>query len=499
MSSLRTDALRAVCNFELSRRYSRFLQALTIAVAISLLLLAATSGFDHYTPDSWSYVDIAQNMPYRPGVIKGVRSFSNEPWLNDSFPFLWPAILSLPMELTGAIFPLGMILNLLFVLPLTSATILFYFFPQGTRFIWAGVVTLLLCVIPGYMAEVLSGRSLPLSVLCLSAFLVAIRSQLTWPWIAFAAISLGLIGANRFDGFILSLAIAISASITHKLTWLKAFSLSLGALAGQVPWILYSLTEFGEVFVSSSASRILNPTHVSPDGYPIRSLQDRAPGLFESFLESLPRAALALAISLTPLALLMLISYLHRARATHQFRLRKGSTKREHSSFWLIGLIATAAEFVQVVFAGFSDHRYFMLAVLLFTFAFIEDQGFLAATTNSKRPFRVITALLAGSVLVVTGEALYKPYAIVSSLSSRAVACIANVPEPFIAEGPRAYKIAAMLGLKVVSQPSNSSDLNESDWRELSEKYAVYSWLKLDDLDLPVAADKNFNVYRCEN
>lgn len=500
MSRLSATSWREYSGSNLSRRDATFLRAITVFVAIGLLILGLTSGFDHYTPDSWSYVDIARNMSVQLGLVDGVRSFGNAAWLNDSFPYFWPAFLSFSMTVLGPTVPHGMLANLFVVIPLTTAIIVFIFFPKGARFAWAGAIALLLCVIPGYMAEVLSGRSLPLSVLCLSAFVMALRSPLNRLRAISAGLFLGLIGANRFDGFLVGLTLAIAATFVLKLPWQKALILSLGVFAGQVPWIFYSLQAFGKVFVSSSAAQILTSTETGPDGYPVQRIHGNTPNLFESILEDLPRAALALTISLAPLALLILVNSFQRTTRDIRGCFQSKSLQGKRSRLWLLGAIVAAVELAQVVAAGFSDHRYFMLAVVLFTIAFIDDHVSLAANRTPKISRWTIVALLAGSLLVITGETVYKPYEKATFLSAKGAECILAVPQPSLAQGPRAYKISGLLGAQVVSAPSNSSSLSESDWRDLARKYSVRSWVTLDgDSDLPASAAAVFTIYRCKN
>ena len=63
-----------------------------------------------YSPDSWSYVDIARSFiePDRGiGSIFGNRNFLSGPWWNDSFPFLWPLMLVPGIYVWGPSFPVG--------------------------------------------------------------------------------------------------------------------------------------------------------------------------------------------------------------------------------------------------------------------------------------------------------------------------------------------------------------------------------------------------------
>ena len=99
---------------ESKRTFSLGIRRLTwllwlIVGALAMMMLMRTSTIA-YSPDSWSYVDIARSwIEPRGGVgsIQGTRDYANVPWIDDTYPMLWPLTLAPGILIFGPTAPVG--------------------------------------------------------------------------------------------------------------------------------------------------------------------------------------------------------------------------------------------------------------------------------------------------------------------------------------------------------------------------------------------------------
>lgn len=163
-----------------------------------LLVIAWWSwGMGAYSPDSWSYYDMAvsiqEGAPYR---MVSVRQFQTPPGIAASFPIGYPLLLAVAEFLIPVGARIGVVVNLALVV--ASAAVLERF-GRTAELRGIGPATLLaLCAWPPFAEEIAAGRSMPAAVLTVIGLLSVLRKPGRRAWIA-SGLLVGLSYLIRFD------------------------------------------------------------------------------------------------------------------------------------------------------------------------------------------------------------------------------------------------------------------------------------------------------------
>jgi len=254
--------------FALARRWSwrATVPGVASSVALATLVTAAllTLGNPPYSADSWSYLDLAQEIGSDFYHVDVIRQYQFEPGYGTSFPPLLPVLMAGVLALV----PVGIYAGSFVNLAVAAATL-----PVLTR------LARLVCGRPAvgaalflgllgnreYLVEVVAGRSIPLAVLLFVAALVVFLAGRTpqRDWIL--GILAGAITLSRFDFLLGGIALGVAVAIDSPGRRFAALARFLVAYAATLaPWIAYSLHHFGRVFVSDNARTVLlaAPSHV---------------------------------------------------------------------------------------------------------------------------------------------------------------------------------------------------------------------------------------------
>lgn len=235
-------------------------------VALATLVAAAllTLGNPPYSADSWSYLDLAQEIGTDFYHVDVIRQYQFEPGYGASFPPLLPVLMAGVLALA----PVGIYAGSFLNLAVAAATL-----PVLTR------LARLVCGRPAvgaalflglvgnreYLVEVVAGRSIPLALLlflsALAVFLADRTPRRDW----LVGVLAGAVTLARFDfllgGIVLGVAVAID-SPGRRFAALARFLVAYAATLA--PWSVYSLHHFGRVFVSDNTRTVLlaEPSHV---------------------------------------------------------------------------------------------------------------------------------------------------------------------------------------------------------------------------------------------
>jgi len=254
--------------FALARRWSwrATVPGVASSVALATLVTAAllTLGNPPYSADSWSYLDLAQDIGSDFYHVDVIRQYQFEPGYGTSFPPLLPVLMAGVLALV----PVGIYAGSFVNLAVAAATL-----PVLTR------LARLVCGRPAvgaalflgllgnreYLVEVVAGRSIPLAVLLFVAALVVFLAGRTpqRDWIL--GILAGAITLSRFDFLLGGVALGVAVALDSPGRRFAALARFLVAYAATLaPWIAYSLHHFGRVFVSDNARTVLlaAPSHV---------------------------------------------------------------------------------------------------------------------------------------------------------------------------------------------------------------------------------------------
>lgn len=249
-------------------------------VALAALVTAAllTLGNPPYSADSWSYLDLAQEIGSDFYHVDVIRQYQFEPGYGTSFPPLLPVLMAGVLALV----PVGIYAGSFVNLAVAAATL-----PVLVRLARqvcgrpAVGAALFLGVVGNreYLVEVVAGRSIPLALLLFLAALVVFLAERTPRRDWLLGILAGAVTLTRFDfllgGIALGAALALDAPgrrFAALARFLVAYAVTLA------PWIAYSLHHFGRVFVSDNTRTVLlaAPSHV------LNYFPDPPPTLFDA-------------------------------------------------------------------------------------------------------------------------------------------------------------------------------------------------------------------------
>jgi len=254
--------------FALARRWSwrATVPGVASSVALATLVAAAllTLGNPPYSADSWSYLDLAQEIGTDFYHVDVIRQYQFEPGYGASFPPLLPVLMAGVLALA----PVGIYAGSFVNLAVAAATL-----PVLTRLARqvcgrpAVGAALFLGLVGNreYLVEVVAGRSIPLAVLVfLSALVVFLADRAPRrDWLV--GVLAGAVTLARFDFLLGGIALGIAVAIDSPGRRSAAFTRFLVAYAATLaPWIAYSLHHFGRVFVSDNTRTVLlaEPSHV---------------------------------------------------------------------------------------------------------------------------------------------------------------------------------------------------------------------------------------------
>jgi hypothetical protein len=340
-----------------------------------------------FSPDSWSYWELAQTVGGDFYRIHTWRQFQfTEPW-GVSFPPLWPLAIAAADALTGLGFRSALALNAAILIALAALLQAF-----GTRFLEprgsAGhggmlglLVALALVAHRSAFEELSAGRSMPLALLLylllLWQLLAAARAgQSGVPArMPLRAAALGATAAlatlNRFDFLPALLLLGLVAPwwlLREHGRW-GASMVAWWAAAGATlaPWITYCVSHFGRPFVSDNSRTVLAAVRVNVDDFlvqPPPTLFDLPAHWLAKTAQGIATAAASLAQPLAVNLLLLALFALLLLRWRDRQRTVVGGTGPASPPTdplwrgWWLADLAVAAQLGAVLLTGFTSIRY---------------------------------------------------------------------------------------------------------------------------------------------
>jgi len=212
----------------------------------------AMRGHLAFTPDSWTYYELARSLPGDFYRLHLTRQFQFTSPYGASFPPLWPALIALADALTGA----GPVVAF-WLAALTAGLFAVLSEAAGRRCFatrWIGLAAAVLILSHGGLIdEITGGRSIPLQLCLYAALLWVLAGPDGWRRWALAGLLGGLAVMNRFDALPLAVALAGAVAAMAGRRCAAAGAGYLGALLiALTPWIAYSRLRFGRWFVSDN-------------------------------------------------------------------------------------------------------------------------------------------------------------------------------------------------------------------------------------------------------
>lgn len=343
----------------------------TLFLFFSVLLL-----FFRYYPsppfsvDSWSYYELAKTFDSEFYKITTWRQYQFNNGFGVSFPPLWPFLL----WITDKIFSLGIYSGYFLNLSITVFTFLILVricdkIFQEKSF---GIMLFALLLFSNhYQDELVSGRSIPLSILLSLLMLeIILKDKLTFLEISKLGILSGLLILNRFDFLIPGLFFGL---ILFRLVKDKKVCIYyLFLLISILPWIFYSISHFGKLFVSDNSRTVISSTSVFVLDYypeylptiidhPIDWLIKSLKNIFK-VLQNLLQASLPVVISI------VFLSFYPKILTK---RIRSNTINKDINKlilFFSVFLLQIAT----ISLTGYGDKRYFSVFLLISMLLFLN-------------------------------------------------------------------------------------------------------------------------------
>ncbi|MBO4449188.1 MAG: glycosyltransferase family 39 protein [Clostridiales bacterium] len=256
---------------------SKEAKALILVVAAGLVIAAAFIVFSTgaFTPDSFSYYDIAKTTFKDYGNTGMIRQYVVDSVYNCSFPYMFPFLIFLTDKLTGLGTYSGVFVD--FYVLLFSVLVINMIGKRITSSCACGAAaSFLMLTSPYLLDEVCAARTIPLAfffVLMAMLFLVLYFKdgdhKAGYPLLIGA--SLGLAMCTRFDNISAAAYCgAVFLLLPHKRIR-NLISYAAGLAAAISPWVIYSLVRFGKIWATDNGGTLFlveatTPTRIVADG-----------------------------------------------------------------------------------------------------------------------------------------------------------------------------------------------------------------------------------------
>lgn len=464
---------------------------LLFAAAVAVLVggfALAMRGHLAFTPDSWTYYELARSMPGDFYRLHLTRQFQFVSPYGASFPPLWPMLIALADGLTGA----GPVVA--YWLAALSAGLFAVLSEAGGRRCfatrWVGLAAAVLILShAGLIDEITGGRSIPLQ-LCLYAALLWVLAAPDGArrW-GLAGLLSGLAVMNRFDALPLAVVLAGAVAVLARRRWLAAGAVYIGALLIVLtPWIAYSRLRFGRWFASDNGGVAFSPDRQAyvTDWWPAPQ-----PTAFDAPVDWLLKVA-GNALRLVPemvvspgLATLMvwLVAALV-IRAVYRWARVEGTGKAAPGRGALIACgLALFALLPGYMLTGYLDGRYFTpqlwLAALVAMGRAAQRLG--GPARRDRFGAMVAATCLTAAALVLTARALWPPPPALPQFphdprDTTLARCLAASPAPPVilaADAAQGARWSALYRWDVVLVPRNFVRLGDAERRTFLARYRI--------------------------
>jgi hypothetical protein len=332
--------------FETANSIHIVFACVVMVIIIRLYLLPGYS----YSPDSFDYFSLSKTFFTGDGFYKinTIRSYLNIE-NSSAFPLLYPTCLSLVSLLFGenylnAAYFNVFLMTLTYIILFKLAILIQNKKPLGAFF------SLTLILFPGYIQEVLSGRSIPLSLMLLSlCILFYSRNKV---YLSFFV--LGLACISRFDILPIALFAALYVSYDK-----KNITILITLFFGMLPWIIYSLIYLDSIWASDNSWIALSSTPAFVTDFPAAASST----LFSNPLEWIVRVTKNFLKGIFYFGLAGSTNFLLVTLAVY-FLIKKTYLKVTGINYLLLFLILNAI-LSPVYLSGYFDIRYFYFAIFI--------------------------------------------------------------------------------------------------------------------------------------
>jgi hypothetical protein len=498
-----------------------------IVGGLAVMMIVRTSTIA-YSPDSWSYVDIARSwIEPRGGIgsIQGTRDYANVPWIDDTYPMLWPLTLAPGILIAGPVEPVGgyiFVLIWLLLCVVAALTIRQLRLPSAI----APLFALAVLVLPGFASEGHAGRSIPLSLLLMGAALLALLKLQEGRGARYAALTgvlLGLCAANRFDALLYGPVFISLAGFFGLLVRREMVLALLGWVLFPLLWVTYSILRLGRIYASDSGRVLTSPIRTFSDDWPRSSLENslsvlavlrRIASNLDVFAGTLMVIALAMAVCFTAV-LMGMVAAKTRLGVSVLEAFRKPAGGRRPPPQGMVkflvalALVLSSIQLALIAGSGYGDRRYWGVISLIFLellLAVVASYSGMPSLEQEKSSARLVvtSSLLLLSILAGCGVAVviheYRRVGDQSAEDAALIDCVRDSGGVPVIPTLAAFRIPATTELRAATIPSNWQILTSQDWKELSDQYGLSVWLVVAGdgaMPIPEAATGVLREVRC--
>ena len=329
-----------------------------------------------FSPDSYSYYEIAQTIGHKFGLIGTIRQYVMATDYNISFPYFYP----LCVFVIDKIARLGIYSGILFNVYVTLLTGIVFLLVSRTfaKKSWCGCLAFFLLITARpYIDEVCAARAIPLAILLSTSMFFIIAKifylkQKKWSSFLLTGFIGGILISTRFDGVVMigySLLLVILCArkrVCHALQYLCGVALSA------LPQIIYSYIHFGKLWISDNSGtaflvEVIGPTRIIMPGDGTLTLFNAPLTWMHALLwkaygvgRSLLRCSLMADVCLLACIILIAVALLHKTKMPKNVVIAL-----------CITVIFYAGKTVMYALVGYEDPRYHLESVVLTPFVFM--------------------------------------------------------------------------------------------------------------------------------
>lgn len=328
------------------------------------------------SPDSYSYYEMARTLFTDFGRVSTVRQYVELTDYGISFPYCYPLLLAVVDGLSGLAMYSGILLNVF--LAVVTALL---FVPLSRRLCahsWPGMMAAIaLLTNRKYLSEVLSGRAIPAAVLCVAVILLLLSGPERWGRKNLALVGLvaGISMVTRFDNLTMVGFVGLCVLLlSGKECWSRTVCYGLGALVPLLPWVVYSVTRFGTLWISDNSGTMTMVDITIPQRFFLPGEEAatlfNAPGAWLEALGGRFHVVLVL-LALTFVSTQVLLPGLLLAASVVRGRL-SGRRVRTENGYWQIPvliLVFYGLKTLAYCLVGYETARYHAETVVLVIFA----------------------------------------------------------------------------------------------------------------------------------
>ncbi len=243
----------------------RQMAALSVLMLLPLFFVARVGGITEFTPDSWSYFELAKSVfSDRFYTFNTYRGYFSQAY-SASFPLGYPVLLATAQAIFGQNPWLSVAINL-FTASASWYLIIVICCRMGISSLHALSLCATLVLFPGYLKELYTGGAMPMAI---AMVLLGVRISLYRAGFL-AGLCIGVSALFRFDFLPYALLVLAAGSLfwprDPKLVAIRFLALPV-ALS---PWIAYSWIHFGKAWISDNSWVALSATPAFVLDFPAR-------------------------------------------------------------------------------------------------------------------------------------------------------------------------------------------------------------------------------------